>query len=196
LAGHEAEPEVADARCRLLIRVPAAPSADLGRDLEALAAEDRLAGLVAAADGVPEGLAARLPTALLLEGAFEPEGGADGVVVAVGDDVEMEVTALRRAWGADGLIVVDVGISRHAAMEAGEFGADAVLFDGPETAVADCLGWWQELFVLPAAARATPDTVGPLVAAGADFLLIDGDRVTADVARQIDDAERQRSLRN
>ncbi|MFW5834330.1 MAG: hypothetical protein ACOCYE_09545 [Pseudomonadota bacterium] len=196
MARPEAEPELEDARCRLLIRVPAAPSTELLRALEALAAADRLAGLVAAADAVPEGLARRLPTALLLDGAFEPEPGADGVLVTVGEDVEMEVTALRRAWGRDGLVVAAVGTSRHAAMEAGEFGADAVLFDGPAVEVADCLGWWQELFVLPAAARATADTIEPLIAAGADFLLIEAERVDADLARRLDEAERERSPRS
>ncbi len=186
-------PEIDDVRCRLLVRVPAALSPELVATLHDLAAADRLAGLVAGGDAAPVALAASLPTALLLDGAFEPEPGADGVVAALGDDAEMEVTALRRAWGTGGLIVAAVGTSRHRAMEAGEFGADAVAFDGPVEAVADCLLWWQGLFVLPAAARATAATLERLVAAGADFLIVDGDDLAAGTSTRIEAAERQRA---
>ena len=181
-------------RCRLLVRVPAAPSADLVARLHELQAGDRLAALVAVGDPAPVALAASLPTALLLDGAFEPEPGADGVVAPLGDDAEMEATALRRAWGADGLIVAAIGTSRHRAMEAGEFGADAVAFEGPLEAVVDCLHWWQGLFVLPAAARATAATLERLVAAGADFLLVDGEALDAGTAARIDAAEGQRTV--
>ncbi|TVQ38659.1 MAG: hypothetical protein EA356_02545 [Geminicoccaceae bacterium] len=184
------EREIDDARCRLLVRVPAAPSPSLRDALQVLAAADRLAGLVAEADAVPEGLAASLPAALLLAGAFEPEPGADGVIVTLGADAEMEVTALRRAWGRPGIIVVAVGTSRHVAMEAGEFGCDVVLFDGSLDSVSDCLHWWQQLFVLPCAARAEAGSISALVRAGADFLLVDGDWVNADLAHEMAAAER------
>lgn len=181
------EPEIDDRRCRLLVELAATVSPELADRLAALAAVDRLAAVVVDPDAPAPTVA--LATARLLAGAFEPLPMAHGVVVEVGDDAEMEVTALRRAWGVDGIVVAEVGTSQHRAMEAGEFGADAILFDGPLDAVVDCLTWWQALFVLPVAARATAATLETLVQAGADFLLVDAATVTADVDARIAAAE-------
>jgi thiamine-phosphate pyrophosphorylase len=67
-------------------------------------------------------------------------------------------------------------MSRHAAMVAGEAGADYVQFGSldlaPPGAVIDLVAWWHELFVLPCAAagRFSPATARTLAEAGADFL--------------------------
>ena len=181
-----ADATVEGGRCRLLVELTGSPDPVLAERLRDLAACDRLGGIVVPTDGP---IAADLSTATLLAGPAAPAAGTHGVVAAVGDDAETEVRALRRAWGADGILVAEVGVSRHRAMEAGESGADAILFDGPLEAVVDCLVWWQALFVLPAAARATTETLEPLVRAGADFLLVEAATVADDLAARIAVAE-------
>jgi thiamine-phosphate pyrophosphorylase len=183
-----AESEIEDTRCRLLVRLPATVERSLHEALAALAAADRLAGIVRSAAGAD--LARDLKTAWLLEDAGEPATGADGVVARVAD--ASEVTALRRRWGRDGIIVAAIGASRHAAMEAGELGADAVLFAGPDEDLVDCLIWWQGLFVLPAAVPADAATLDDMVAAGADLLLVDGGWVTAALVERLAEAEAAR----
>ena len=86
------------------------------------------------------------------------------------------VARTRQTLGRDVLIGVDCGLSRHAAMVAGEAGADYVLFGSldlaPPGAVTDLVVWWRELFVLPCAAagRFSPEAAAALADAGADFL--------------------------
>lgn len=101
------------------------------------------------------------------------EMGADGVHLgsAAGD-----VAAARAALGAERILGVSCGFSRHAAMVAGEQGADYVAFGdlgrrpGPE--VCELLRWWSELFVLPCLAEAatTAEDCAQLAAAGADLV--------------------------
>lgn len=176
-----AGPEIEDARSRLLVRLERAPSAVLEEALKALQAADRLGGLLAeapvAASLAP--LALALPTALLVVGAA-PSPGAAGTCVAAGDTPETTVERARTLWGEDAILIADVGVSRHAAMEAGEFGADVILFRGETPAVVDCIAWWSELFVLPAAAWTSPDALDALVMAGADFILIEDAWVAAE----------------
>jgi len=109
--------------------------------------------------------------------ATDEAGGVDGVVVAVDEDAPEAVGWARREGGADAIVIADVGTSRHAAMEAGEAGADAILFTGDAASVDDCVGWWSELFVLPVAAPVPPAGVAGPVVAGADFLMIEGERL-------------------
>lgn len=170
--------EVEDSRCRLLVRLDDAPDAALAEALAALADADRLAAVVATPTPAVVTLAMGLPTALLDGAGGAPDPAVNGVVVAAHDDPVDAVAATRRRWGADAILVVDVGTSRHAAMEAGEAGADAVLFSGEPATVRDCVAWWSELFVLPVAAPVWPEALAGTVAAGADFLLVDGDRLT------------------
>lgn len=187
-------PEVEDARSRLLVQLERAPSPGLEAALGVLQAADRLGALVVARDlaGQLAGVALALPTALLTRGG-EPRTGTAGVCIELGDDPRRAVQAARARWGADAILLADAGLSRHAAMEAGECGADAVLFRGEPTAVADCVTWWSQLFVLPAAAEATPDALDALVAAGADFLLIEEARLTGDDGAAVRLVERLRA---
>lgn len=96
----------------------------------------------------------------------------DGVHLADAEDV----VRARQLLGRDALIGVDCGLSRHAAMVAGEAGADYVTFGSldlvPPGAVTDLVVWWRELFVLPCAAagRYSPETARAMAEAGADFL--------------------------
>lgn len=72
--------------------------------------------------------------------------------------------------------------TRHDSMNAGERGADYVLFGEPDAhgsrpstdAIAERLGWWAELFEPPCIGyAATREEAAEFVAAGADFILAD-----------------------
>jgi thiamine-phosphate pyrophosphorylase len=91
--------------------------------------------------------------------------GADGVFLRQGIDV----AGARRLVGADRIVGADGGASRHAAMAAAEAGADVIALDPALVA------WWAELFEIPclAVCRGVADVPG-LVAAGADFLAVEG----------------------
>jgi thiamine-phosphate pyrophosphorylase len=114
----------------------------------------------------------RLPLLLRGDAATVRSGAADGVHLAKPE----QVAAARAQLGREGLIGVSCGLSRHAAMVAGEAGADYVLFGAldvdPSPEVEGLVGWWSELFVLPCAAagRYSPDTARAMAACGADFL--------------------------
>ncbi|NBB69913.1 MAG: hypothetical protein GVY33_06255 [Alphaproteobacteria bacterium] len=177
---------VDDRRCRLLVRLRDTPSATLGDALAALRAADRLAGLIAPpTPGVGE-LAGRLGVALL---AADGDAGADGAVLDA-RDTTVDVVLDRRRGDPEAILVADVATSRHAAMEAGEAGADALLFTGEAAAVRDCVAWWSELFVLPVAAPAAYGcSYEELIRAGADFLVVDADALgegAEPVARLLD----------
>jgi thiamine-phosphate pyrophosphorylase len=72
--------------------------------------------------------------------------------------------------------------SRDDAMRAGEAGADYVMFGEPDRAdqrpsfdaIVERVAWWAELFVVPCVAYAAHlDEIGPLSAAGADFIAVE-----------------------
>lgn len=126
--------------------------------------------------------------ALSLEAAIE--GHADGVLL----DQPSAVEGARTALGDDRLIGAQARVSRHAAMVAGEAGADFVAFGDQNHAVSDRLvetvAWWTDLFVLPALALADDcDEAGArrLAQAGADFLGVRLDWLDQDpaVARRL-----------
>lgn len=104
---------------------------------------------------------------------------ADGVHVSgIGAALDAAVAAMKpdRIVGVGGLS------SRHEAMQAGESGADYVMFGGPEqvedqASVVERTAWWAGIFTLPCVGYArTLDDVGPLAGAGADFIAL-GDAV-------------------
>jgi thiamine-phosphate pyrophosphorylase len=98
--------------------------------------------------------------------------GADGLHLGA----SAEVAACRAALGGERILGVSCGLSRDAAMTAGEAGADYVAFGDPARppgqAVYDLLEWWSGLFVLPCLAEvaATPEDYARLARAGADFI--------------------------
>lgn len=114
----------------------------------------------------------RLPLIVRDDPALAKAQGLDGVHLADG----AAVAGARRVLGPGALIGVDCGLSRHAAMVAGEAGADYVLFGSldlaPPGAVADLVTWWRELFVLPCAAagRFSPESARRMATAGAEFI--------------------------
>ena len=115
--------------------------------------------------------------ALLVDGRSDVVArcGADGAHLMGLDALRTALPQLKpgRIAGAGGLE------SRHDAMEAGEAGADYVMFGEPDAdgtrpglaAVVDRVAWWAELFEIPCVAYAGGlDEIELLAAAGADFI--------------------------
>ncbi len=103
--------------------------------------------------------------------------GADGLQQGAG---LLDVAAVRARLGQAAIIGAACGGSRHAAMEAGEAGADYVAFGVPGQPVDDDLlavvAWWHEIAVLPCLASAADVAeAAELAAAGADFIGIEPD---------------------
>jgi thiamine-phosphate pyrophosphorylase len=111
------------------------------------------------------------------------ELGADGVHVGPED---MSVKKAREIIGRDAILGATAKNSRHAAMAAGEQGADYVAFGafyptgtkaGTVPAELELLEFWQETMELPCVAIGgiTVENAAPLVTAGADFLAVSSD---------------------
>ena len=124
--------------------------------------------------------------ALLVDGHAEivARGGADGAHLASLAALEEAMPSLKpdRIAGVGGLA------TRHESMNAGEMGADYVLFGEPDPkgqrpssqAIAERLDWWAELFEPPCVGFATSfEEAYDFAASGADFVLV-GDLVWAD----------------
>lgn len=179
----EAEPEAAVAPRLYLVAPADMPPAELAAALEAAEAACvllREAGLDEAA--LRAGVAALRPPAqargvavLLADRAgLAAETGCDGVHLS-GPGA---LAAARRRLGAEAIVGVGCGGSRHDAILAAEQGADYVAFGAPEPAPqpadAELLGWWQLLMTLPCVAFGAADArdCARLAAAGADFVAV------------------------
>lgn len=111
--------------------------------------------------------------AVLAEGT-EPRlaAGLDGLHVTAAPALAAALKALKpdAIVGAGGLA------TRHAAMEAGESGADYVLLDAGDddfTRTCEFVAWWADLFEVPCVAGAASLAQAELLAAaGADFILL------------------------
>jgi thiamine-phosphate pyrophosphorylase len=110
--------------------------------------------------------------------ALARETGCDGVHLSSGGGT---VGAARQALGAEAIVGIQCGASRHAAMLAAEAGADYVAFDGgagerwwQAAAEPELIAWWQEIMTTPCVAIAgdDPRTAERLAAAGADFVAV------------------------
>lgn len=124
--------------------------------------------------------------ALLVDGHPDivARGGADGAHLAGIAALEEAMPSLKpdRIAGVGGLE------TRHESMNAGEMGADYVLFGEPDAkgqrpssqAIAERLDWWAELFEPPCVGFAvTFEEAHDFAASGADFVLV-GDLVWAE----------------
>lgn len=124
--------------------------------------------------------------ALLVDGHPEivARGGADGAHLAGLAALEEAMPSLKpdRIAGVGGLE------TRHESMNAGEMGADYVLFGEPDAkgqrpssqAIAERLDWWAELFEPPCVGFAvTFEEAHDFAGSGADFVLV-GDLVWTD----------------
>jgi thiamine-phosphate pyrophosphorylase len=115
---------------------------------------------------------------------------ADGVHVPWSKDPSAAYKEAREILGADRIVGIDAGRSRHDAMLLGEQGADYIGFGIPshvtdrETAIArrqDLVRWWAEIFEVPVVAFDVETAVeaSELAIAGADFIAV---RASADIA--------------
>ena len=102
--------------------------------------------------------------------------GANGVYCSAAVE---DVAKARALLGSAGVIGVACGLSRHAAMEAAEAGADFIAFDASDPAALDRAFelslWWDEITGVPAALAfggARPDR-SVLLKARPDFLMIE-----------------------
>jgi len=109
--------------------------------------------------------------------------GADGLHVTV-TEKRSPLKDLRRRFGDDVILGAGCGASRHAAMTAGEQGADYIGFgdlpktsegapDGPP-ADPETLAWWEVMMTPPQVAfgAGNLETLGRLAAAGPDFVAL------------------------
>jgi thiamine-phosphate pyrophosphorylase len=178
-----------DSVARLYLITPTLSVADLdgfARLFEdALDAGDVASALVAVAPGADSRrivgalieIAAPRDIALLIENdaRLAARLGADGVHLAGADVAEaVESFKSQRIVGAGRLR------TRDDAMTAAEAGADYVMFGEPGispsfAATLERVGWWAEIFETPCVACAAGlEEVGPLAAAGADFVALGG----------------------
>lgn len=181
----------AEAGCQLLlIGPPSFHPARLAEQLDAALAVGGIAGFVLRVDVAgqeADGLVAHLAplralcanhtTAFIVRDrvGLALEMDADGVHLGSGTG---DVQATRAALGKERILGVSCGVSRDAAMVAGEQGADYVAFGdlgqrpGPE--VYELLQWWSEVFVLPCLAEVATvvDDCRRLAQAGADLVAV------------------------
>ncbi len=181
----QSEPEVAATGLYLLIPATC-PPAELASALEAADIACVLlldAGLDESALGAavevlcPLAQARDVAVLLLDRVTLAAETGCDGVHLSEPKDL----AAARRRLGAEALVGVGCGASRHDAITAAERGADYVAFgapgSGPGAADPELLGWWQLLMNLPCVAfgAAGPEDCARLATAGADFVVVTPD---------------------
>jgi thiamine-phosphate pyrophosphorylase len=122
--------------------------------------------------------------ALVVDGAPELvlDADADGAHIEGGG---AELKAAVKRLSPDYIVGAGGLATRDEAMTAGETGADYVLFGDDAApldpaALLERVKWWAELFNTPCVALARSlEQVGPLVAAGADFIML-GDCVWGD----------------
>ena len=125
--------------------------------------------------------------ALLLDGHVElvARAGADGAHLTGIEALGEALPTLKpdRIAGVGGLT------TRHDSMQAGEAGADYVLFGEPDArgqrpsaeAITERLQWWAELFEPPCVGfAASREEISEFTAAGADFILV-GDFIWKDL---------------
>ncbi len=174
--------------------VPARPQADA---LAALLAEVDVAAVLvrietAPAPAMAEAVISLAPpvqaqgAALLVADRADiaAQAGADGAHLAGVEALTAALPILK-----PGLIAGAGGLrTRHDAMLAGEVGADYVMFGEPGadrvrpplSAILERVAWWAEVFEIPCVAYAgSLDEIGPLAAAGADFVAL-GDAAFTD----------------
>jgi thiamine-phosphate pyrophosphorylase len=171
----------------LLVAPPRAAAAGFADELDAALAEGGIAAVVVALGALDPEPAKAAALARPLRAICAGRGvafvirddlaaalalGADGLHL----DAVAEVAACRAALGGERILGVSCGLSRDAAMTAGEAGADYVAFGDPDQPpgpeLYDLLEWWSGLFVLPCLAEvvATPEDYARLTRAGADFI--------------------------
>lgn len=115
------------------------------------------------------------------EAAFLVESDLDLARTVAADGVHLTDPSMagqaRDKLMQDQILGVDVDLSRHDAMTAGEAGADYVAFGrqsrSHDSDMIDLVVWWRDLFVLPCLAYADDrEQAASLAKAGADFIAV------------------------
>ncbi len=169
--------------CGLISIIPPALEAEWAARLPEFASRFKPAALIleassrkAAAELIAK--AAPLELAVLFADAVDAarEAGASGVYFPA---PEAGVSAARQKLGAGAIIGAACGLSRHAALESGEAGADFVAFDASEPdSLAQAIAlsqWWDEITGIPSAlflGKARPPGAA-LQEARPDFLILE-----------------------
>lgn len=181
---------------RLMLILPAGCTA---QDAAALALAGDIAAVIAAPGAGGAGDETRLSTlarpfqeagaAVLVEGREDlaRKLDLDGAHLSGPAALKAALAALRPGGKIAGCGGLD---SRHDAMEAGEAGADYVMFgdlDGPFEDTLDAVDWWAEVFEVPCVGVATTlEQAEALAEAGADFIALAGDAVTTATISALD----------
>ena len=191
-------PPVADASAFSAALAQALPAADVAAVMLRLADADErsLINRIKALCPVVQNAGA----ALVLDGHADlvARAGADGAHLTGIEAFTEAVERLKpeRIAGVGGLA------SRHDAMVAAEAGADYVMFGEPDAvsgrpsfdAVKERVAWWAEVFEIPCVGYAAAlDEIGPLVAAGADFVAL-GDWLWRDAQATLTQAQSRLQL--
>jgi thiamine-phosphate pyrophosphorylase len=151
----------------VLLRLAAADERTLIKRIKSLAplAQAQGAALVVSARDAPDLASVAI------------RGGADGVHAGP----EADLRSLRDALKGERILGVGGLRTKHDAMEAGEAGADYVLFGEPRPdgwipdaeATIERAEWWAEIFETPCAAFASSlDLVPEMAATGAEFVAV------------------------
>jgi thiamine-phosphate pyrophosphorylase len=168
--------------CGLITMIPSALETEWAERLAELIQPFKPAALIlqVPSAGAPANLLANAQAAelavLFVDAVHQTrEMGANGVYLSTPGS---GVSNVRRELGASSIIGAACGLSRHAAMESAEAGADFVAFDAssPEnmTEAAELSSWWDEITVVPSAlfcGRTLPDR-SILARARADFVIL------------------------
>ena len=168
--------------CGLIVMIPPALAAEWAEKLAELVAAFKPAALILqspagrSADIIAKAKAFEL--AVLMAGTVEAaqEAGAAGVYFP---NQGAAVSRARAALGGGGIIGASCGLSRHAAMECAEAGADFVAFDasspGNMDQAAQLSHWWDEIATVAVAllcGEVRPDRAA-LGKARPDFLILE-----------------------
>ncbi|MFY9642485.1 MAG: thiamine phosphate synthase [Rhodomicrobium sp.] len=169
--------------CGLICVVPPALQQEWADKLTELARLFQPAALIFK-DPVPAALAQAIARAKPLELAVLVTGTAEEAAEARANGVYLsaateDVAKARAALGSAGVIGAACGLSRHAAMESAEAGADFIAFDASDPAALEAAAelslWWDGITGVPAALAfgcvQPPQSV--LSKARPDFLLIE-----------------------
>lgn len=160
---------------RLFLVAPEAPAPDILACLAAACATGDVASLL-----VPASLAGAITSAAQARGVAvlcrdeareAARAGCDGVQVTADVDA---VHVARAALGRDRIVGALAGVSRHAAMEAAEAGADYVAFcqSRPAPGGEPVIRWWSDLMEVPCVAHdpVTADDLDTLLPQKPDFI--------------------------
>jgi thiamine-phosphate pyrophosphorylase len=181
-----AAPPPPEPACRLLlISPPDLDPASFAPRLEAALAAGGSAGFLLRLYGAERSAVGRAAAEL------RPLCAAHGVACLLQDDVGLAlelgvdgvhlgtagaVAAARAALGPERILGASCGWSRHAAMVAGDAGADYIAFGDPghppTVELGELIAWWSELFVLPCLVESAASLTDceTLARAGADFI--------------------------